>query len=269
MLDPLCGRGTTLNQALMYGYDAAGIDLDGKDFEAYVAFLRTYLKRKRLKHRIEFGPVRRERKVVARRLRVDAGRDPQDAYKAGATQKLDVVNADTVRAPEFFRPATFDVLVADAPYGVQHGSTGPQGLPARAAGAAGRGGAGLGPAAAPAAGRSGSSWNTHVANASDAAAAAGRGRAEPVLDDGPYARLEHRVDQAITRDVLVADPSRLSNPARPSGPEQQPPGSGDWHTCPPRATRSGTRVLQLSWCPGRGFSRISKVSMMSPTLMSL
>ena len=41
MLDPLCGRGTTLNQALTYGYDAAGIDLDGKDFEAYSAFLQT------------------------------------------------------------------------------------------------------------------------------------------------------------------------------------------------------------------------------------
>src|ERR1700689_3877688 len=35
VLDPLCGRGTTLNQALMYGWDASGIDLDDKDFEAY------------------------------------------------------------------------------------------------------------------------------------------------------------------------------------------------------------------------------------------
>ena len=28
VLDPLCGRGTTLNQAMMYGFDAAGVDLD-------------------------------------------------------------------------------------------------------------------------------------------------------------------------------------------------------------------------------------------------
>ena len=40
VLDPLCGRGTTLNQALTYGYDAAGLDLDGKDFEAYAASSR-------------------------------------------------------------------------------------------------------------------------------------------------------------------------------------------------------------------------------------
>src|SRR5580693_4644242 len=37
VLDPLCGRGTTLSQALMYGYDATGVDLDGKDFDAYSA----------------------------------------------------------------------------------------------------------------------------------------------------------------------------------------------------------------------------------------
>ena len=67
MLDGGCGcstrcavAGTTLNQALMYGYDAAGIDLDRKDFDAYAAFLGTWLKRKRLKHQLDIHPVRRD-----------------------------------------------------------------------------------------------------------------------------------------------------------------------------------------------------------------
>src|SRR5256714_7255054 len=68
VLDPLCGRGTTLNQALMYGYDAVGIEREGKDVDAYSAFLRTYLKRKRLKHHAEMNPVRRERRPVAPRV---------------------------------------------------------------------------------------------------------------------------------------------------------------------------------------------------------
>src|SRR5205085_3311919 len=38
VLDPLCGRGTTLNQAMMYGFDATGLEVDGKDFEAYEQF---------------------------------------------------------------------------------------------------------------------------------------------------------------------------------------------------------------------------------------
>jgi hypothetical protein len=203
VLDPLCGRGTTLNQVLTYGYDASGLDLDGKDFEAYSGFLKTYLKRKRIKHQIlEDGPVRRERKVVAKRLRITLGAT-KEAYRAGETLSLDVVNADTIAAPEFFKPDSFDAIVADAPYGVQHGSqTGPKGLrrsPLDLLTEAAPGWARLmRPGAA-----LGISWNTFVARREDAAAtltAAGL----TVLDDGPYGRLRHRVDQAITRDILIA-----------------------------------------------------------------
>ncbi len=202
VLDPLCGRGTTLNQALTYGYDAAGLDLDGKDFEAYAAFVQTYLKRKRIKHHAEVGPVRRERKVVGRRLTVTLAPSKED-FRAGDTQSLDVVNADTTAALDFFRPETFDVVVADAPYGVQHGSrTVAKGLR--------RGPLDLLREAAPIwarllrpGGAVGISWNTYVASRDDAAhALASAGLV--VLHDGPYGQFRHRVDQAITRDILVA-----------------------------------------------------------------
>jgi SAM-dependent methyltransferase len=203
VLDPLCGRGTTLNQAIMYGFDAAGVDRDQKDFEAYQAFVTTWLKRKRVKHRVlESGPVRRERKVVGRRLRVELAPSKEE-QKAGGIQLLDVVNADTTRSGEFFRPETFDLVVADAPYGVQHGSrTAEQGLA--------RDPLALLTAAAPVwarllrpGGAVGISWNTNVARREDAAqplAEAGL----TVLDAEPYLGLRHRVDQSIVRDILVA-----------------------------------------------------------------
>jgi hypothetical protein len=203
VIDPLCGRGTTLSQALMYGFDAAGLDLDRSGFEAYATFIQTWLKRKRVKHRAEYyGPVRRDRQVVARRLQVSLAATKED-YKAGVTQHLDVVNADTTRALEFFKPETFDLLVTDAPYGVQHGSrTAAKGLvrqPLDLLAAAApvwarllRGGGALGIA-----------WNVFVA---------GRGEATKILADAgldvlesePYLAFRHRVDQAICRDILVA-----------------------------------------------------------------
>src|SRR5205814_8129361 len=112
VLDPLCGRGTTLNQALMYGYDAVGIEREGKDVDAYSAFLRTYLKRKRLKHHAELNPVRRERKLVARRFEA----------AVGGAQTVTVFHADTADARQFLKAGCADVIVADAPYGVAHGS---------------------------------------------------------------------------------------------------------------------------------------------------
>ncbi|MBX7267113.1 SAM-dependent methyltransferase [Micromonospora sp. Llam7] len=203
VLDPLCGRGTTVNQAVMYGFDAAGLDRDSKDFEAYQTFFTTWLKRKRVKHRVlESGPVRRERKVVGRRLRLEVAAS-KEAHKAGDVQSVDVVNADTTRVGEFFRPETVDVVVADAPYGVQHGSR-------TAATGLARDPLGLLAAAVPGwarllrpGGALGISWNTNVARREAAAeqlAAAGL----TVLDDGPWQALSHRVDQAIVRDVLVA-----------------------------------------------------------------
>ncbi len=203
VLDPLCGRGTTLNQALMYGYDAAGIDTDQRDYEAYTTFIRTWLKRKRVKHKAEYdGPVRREGKVAGRRLQVSLAASRHE-HKAGHMQRLDVVCADTTRALEFFRPQTFDLVVTDAPYGVQHGSrTAAKGLARRPQDLLGE--------AVPVwtrllrpGGAIGVSWNTLVAPREEVAGILATSGLVPV-EAGPYSQLRHRVDQAIVRDVVVA-----------------------------------------------------------------
>ncbi|HUC60273.1 MAG TPA: SAM-dependent methyltransferase [Streptosporangiaceae bacterium] len=203
VLDPLCGRGTTLNQALMYGWDASGIDLDGKDFDAYEAFIKTWLKRKLIKHKTELVPIRRDRKLVGRRMTVRFAAEKAE-YLAGETQLLDVVNADTVKAGQFFKPASFDLIVTDAPYGVKHGSRAP------ANGALARSPLDLLAAALPGwtallrpGGAIGLASNTFVAKR-EAVAAMLADAGLTVLVNGPYLRFAHRVDQAINRDILIA-----------------------------------------------------------------
>lgn len=198
VFDPMCGRGTTLNQALMYGYDAYGLDVDGKDFEAYSGFLRTWLRNKRLKHTADTAPVRRERALVGRRLDVTFALS-KESFKAGEVQRVGVVNADTLRSREFFRPRSFDVIATDAPYGVQHGSRGGRGLS--------RSPLELLRQAAPVwaellrpGGALGVAWNTYGGTRDDLAAALAAAGLEVV--DLPS--FEHWVDQAIVRDILVA-----------------------------------------------------------------
>jgi SAM-dependent methyltransferase len=203
VLDPLCGRGTTLNQALRYGYDALGIEIDGAHVDAYGAFLRTWLRRKRLKHTVEAAPVRRERRVVARRLTATVAPD-RDAHRAGDVQRLTLLQADATRARELLRAGCCDVIVTDLPYGVTHGAS-----------TAGSGGRSRSPrellrAALPGwaellrhGGAIGISFNTHVLGRDDAATVlAGAGL--DVVATPAYGRFAHRVDQAIARDVLVA-----------------------------------------------------------------
>jgi len=199
VLDPLCGRGTTLNQALMYGYDAIGVEIDGKDVEAYKLFLQTWLKRKRLKHSADLVPVRRQGRRAARRLEVTMAASKDD-HKAGAVQKLVVLQADTTQLDGLLRGGVADVLVTDLPYGVAHGSYDdgggisrspldlleramPQWLPLLRPG-----------------GAIGLSWNLKVAKrelAEDILIANG-------LEIVRHEPLDHRVDQGIERDVVVA-----------------------------------------------------------------
>ena len=151
---------------------------------------------------MEQGPLRLGGKAAGRRLRISLAAAKED-YKAGVTQHLDLVNADTTRALEFFRPETFDLVVADAPYGVQHGSrTAARGLA--------RSPLDLLASAAPVwarllrrGGACGIAWNTLVARREAAAAILAGAGLDP-LDSGPYLAFRHRVDQAILRDILIA-----------------------------------------------------------------
>lgn len=215
VLDPMCGRGTTLNQAMMYGLDAAGIDIDGKDFDAYAAFIKTWLKNNRVKHQAEITNVRREKAVLGRRLHVTLGAS-KERYKSGETMEITVVNADSLGAGRFFRPASFDLIVTDAPYGVQHGSRpkgaqpGRKGKPQLS-----RSPVELLTAAVPEwtrllrpGGAIGISWNTFVGRREQLAEVLASNGLE-VQDSGAYRGFRHRVDQAISRDLIVA--------AKPSG----------------------------------------------------
>ncbi|MFI6812130.1 TRM11 family SAM-dependent methyltransferase [Nonomuraea sp. NPDC050328] len=199
VFDPMCGRGTTLNQALMYGYDAYGLDVDTKDFEAYGLFLRRWLKDKRLKHTAETVPVRRERALAGKRFNASFALS-KEAQKAGDVQHVGVVNADTLRSRDFFKPRSFDLIVTDAPYGVQHGSRGgggglsrsPLELIAKAV-------PGWAELLRPG-GAIGISWNTYGGNRDELASILG-GQGLQVLELPGF---EHWVDQAIVRDLMVA-----------------------------------------------------------------
>ncbi|MGF1660878.1 MAG: TRM11 family SAM-dependent methyltransferase [Kineosporiaceae bacterium] len=202
VFDPLCGRGTTLNQAMMYGFDVYGMDRDGKDFDAYSHFIRTWLKANRLKHRAESVTVRRDKQVLGRRLEISYAAT-KGRYRAGDVRTIACVHADTVRGGDFFRRESFDLVVADTPYGVQHGSS-------PTAAALSRRPAELLAAAVPVwvsllrpGGAIGLSWNTYVGRREELAAIlADNGLT--VMESEAYRGFEHRVDRAIVRDLIVA-----------------------------------------------------------------
>ena len=119
LLDPTCGRGTTLNRAVVYGLDAVGVEQDARDVDAYEAFFLGWLKDKRLKHQVDRARLRKGRAAPARRWTVAYGAkgDPT------GMRVVDVVQDDTVRVGDHLGARSVDALVADLPYGVQHAAT--------------------------------------------------------------------------------------------------------------------------------------------------
>ena len=201
VLDPLCGRGTTLNQALMYGWHACGIDVDERDFEAYAAFLTRWLKDKRLKHTADSARLRRDGRTIGRRYDARFALS-KEAWAAGDDIRAGALLADTRETAALLKARSIDVLATDAPYGVQHGSRSHAGLrrsplelltealPAWVEVL--RPGAAVGIAV-----------NVRTCPRADLLALLAQVGLDPL--DGPaYRGFEHRVDQAIVRDIVVA-----------------------------------------------------------------
>lgn len=118
VLDPVCGRGTTLLEAINAGDNAFGIDVDVKALDELSAFLKKYMVFHHLKHRTQEGSLTVAGKPKRMWL-LTAAAESAD-YKAGNTRSIELVNADTMLADKLFPRKRFHILAGDLPYGVQH-----------------------------------------------------------------------------------------------------------------------------------------------------
>lgn len=199
VLDPMCGRGTTLNIALSLGLDVTGIDLDTKDFQAYSAFVKTWMRQHRLKHSADESALRTSGRTRGKQLRVEVA-STKEGHRSGNTQHVTYLSTDTTDVDGLLKARSVDVIVTDTPYGVQHGSHGdrlarsPLDLLGRALPQWQRllrtGGA------------VGLSYNRHVAPRDELVALLTANGLTPV--DGPPEDFRHRVDASIDRDLIVA-----------------------------------------------------------------
>lgn len=200
LLDPLAGRGTTLNQGLTYGLDVVGIEAHEADAEAYHQFVTRWLREHRAKHASTARRYTRAGEPTAHRATTTITRTPDGEP---VDQVVDVIHDDTVNAREHLKRSSVDLVATDLPYGVQHGarsaawgrSRSPDALLAEALPvwrSVVRGGGGLA-----------LSWNRRALPRAEVASLLAEGGWEVVVDVDDD-RLEHRVDRAITRDVVVA-----------------------------------------------------------------
>lgn len=202
LLDPLCGRGTTLNRALRLGLSPLGAEIDRKDVEAYRTFLGSWLRTHRVRHTLDSTRLTVHGEQLGIRVEAELAPDKQ-TLRAGRGQRLTVLGCDTVHLGKLLPAASVDALVADLPYGVQHGSrAGDQWqrspLEVLRIAAPGwrrllRDGAGLALAV-----------NRHTLDHAQASAVLADAGLRVLSTDGAF---RHRVDHSIDRDILLAIPT--------------------------------------------------------------
>ncbi|WP_413112610.1 TRM11 family SAM-dependent methyltransferase [Thaumasiovibrio sp. DFM-14] len=122
LIDPMCGKGTTLYEGLILGLDVVGVEINAKWVQEIQTFIVKYLKTGKYKHKAKKEKRTGEAgKKLADCFVVETAADKQ-AYNSGEIQTMKVMAADTRIADKLVKKNSCDIMVSDLPYGVQHGS---------------------------------------------------------------------------------------------------------------------------------------------------
>lgn len=118
LLDPMCGKATSLFKGLKKGYNTAGVEIT----KLYYNEMEGYLKRYFQYNKIKYSLNKTSYKIVkdkAQKFTVEVA-DSNAQFKAGNVRSLQYVQGDTKHCAEYFGKKKFHTIVADLPYGVQH-----------------------------------------------------------------------------------------------------------------------------------------------------
>lgn len=200
VLDPVCGRGTTIFYGLYRGHDVDGVEIAKGDVQAIDEFFSRYLPEHRYKHTIDRGRFKRSQGGTGKKILVQGAPD-KDTQKSDPFSCM-VVSDDTAYVNEHYAKNTYHAIVADLPYGVQHGGTGPGRGYIKTDELLRRALPGWMKVLKPG-GSMGLSWNVNAMPRLELTKILAKAGME-VLEKPPYTDFVHRVDQAVRRDLIVA-----------------------------------------------------------------
>lgn len=195
VLDPMAGRGTTPMLALRRGYHGIGIEIARAEVKEACDYMTRYLEFHKIKHKRSESSLTVRGKAGGRETKFVFS-DTAEHFKDGDTRTLRLILGDTRDTALLLRPQSVHLMVTDIPYGVQKGTAGRQDT---IGGTIEQAAPGWFEVLRPG-GVLAMSFNTHVTRRAQLEHTLERAGFEIV----PTADLTHWVEQAITRDVILA-----------------------------------------------------------------
>lgn len=199
ILDPLCGRGTSLFASLNLGLHPHGIEIDETDIAEIRHFLVRFTRFHRWKYKEKTTSLTQKGAQAGIRYEETFAPDPQKMKEN--PYQLDVVLGNTVKADAYYKAESMHLIVADLPYGIQHAALDGQNragsdrlmqkaLPKWSALLKKGGAMAL-------------SFNSHVVSLEEMRLMVEK-TGLTVLRGGVYDDFSHWVEQAVMRDIVIA-----------------------------------------------------------------
>jgi tRNA G10 N-methylase Trm11 len=208
LLDPIAGKGTTLYEGLIKGFNVYGIEIGQRAVNESYHYVKRFLETERYKYssiKIS-GP---NKSFSALRHTFKTARTKEE-FKNKNTKTIELIAGNCLYADKYYKKNYFDIIVGDLPYGVQHGNVTNEKQSSLT-----RNPAELLKTCLPSwlkvlktNGVIVLSWNSKVLS---------RKKIEKLFkeqgliikNDDHYLQFEHRVDQSISRDIIAAQKSKL------------------------------------------------------------
>lgn len=124
LLDPIAGKGTTLYESTIYGFDSYGIELEEKSVHESNIFFKKYLENEHIKHSYNKRQIAGKSKKDFVYINEFEYALYKDDFKNRNTKKLGIINGNTLDTHKYFKKETFQLIVGDLPYGIAHGNKG-------------------------------------------------------------------------------------------------------------------------------------------------
>jgi hypothetical protein len=209
LLDPVAGKGTTLFESLVYGFNSYGIELETAAVHEATVFFKKYLETEKLKHKADQRRIAGTKRSNEIQINDFEFALTKEAFKTGeGLKRVGMVAGNTAEAYSYFKKPFFHLIVGDLPYGIYHGNRSFES----------RSGATRNPSelleeclpgwhkVLKKGGTVVLAWNSFVVSPKKLAEVFSNNGFE-VLVDEPYRKFRHMVDKSIQRDIIVAKKS--------------------------------------------------------------
>ena len=201
LLDPVCGKGTTVFDGLICGYNSYGADLSDKLINESSRFLKKYLETGKYKHTLKeqkiSGTGHENIPFKSQRHLFELAKNKTDK-KSDKNLLCEFIDGDTRNVGKYYKKNTFHIIVGDLPYGIQHDNT--------TGGNKMRNPVNLIKTSVPAwtevlkpGGAIVLAWNTFLLKRDELE----KIFTDNMLDVKTFGDFSHRVDQAINRDIII------------------------------------------------------------------